>query len=46
MECNEFISAIKENREPIGNGLDGLNVMKIALAAYEAESKKTVIEII
>jgi predicted dehydrogenase len=46
MEWNEFISAIKENREPIGNGLDGLNVMKIALAAYEAERKKIVIEII
>jgi predicted dehydrogenase len=46
LEWNEFVSAIKENREPLGSASDGLNVMKIAIAAYESEKKKSVIEII
>ena len=44
-EWREFVAAIKENREPIGNGADGLAAMKIALAAYEAEKQKRVLTI-
>ena len=39
-EWLEFTNAIRENRQPIGNGKDGLAVMKIALAAYESEIKE------
>ena len=41
-EWKEFTSSIKENREPLGNGEDGLAVMKIALAAYDSERTKKV----
>ena len=44
-EWFEFTSAINENRQPIGNGTDGYKSMKIALAAYEAEKQKRVLEI-
>jgi len=42
-EWLEFTNAIKENRQPIGNGSDGLEVMKIALAAYKSEKEKKMI---
>lgn len=32
---NDFISAIKENREPYINGEEGMKAMKIILSAYE-----------
>ncbi|HMP88828.1 MAG TPA: Gfo/Idh/MocA family oxidoreductase [Kiritimatiellia bacterium] len=44
-EWREFTSAIKERREPIGNGLDGLAAMKLGLAAYESEKTGRVISI-
>lgn len=44
-EWIEFTSAIKDGRQPIGNGMDGLQSMKIALSAYEAERQKKVLEI-
>ena len=44
-EWVEFTSAIKEGRQPIGNGMDGFKAMKIALSAYEAERQKKVLEI-
>lgn len=36
-EWDEFMAAIREAREPLGNGKDGLEAMRIALAAYESE---------
>ena len=36
-EWKEFLSAIKESRNPLGSGNDGLEALKIALLAYEAE---------
>ena len=39
-EWREFVKAIKNNHEPLGNGEDGLSVMKIAFAAYESERIK------
>jgi predicted dehydrogenase len=36
----EFVSAIQEDREPLVTGEDGLRALEIALAAYEAGSKK------
>lgn len=36
-EWDEFMAAIQERREPMGNGVDGLHAMRIALAAYESE---------
>jgi len=44
-EWNEFVSAINEQREPIGNGVDGLEAMKLGLAAYESEKTGRVIKI-
>ena len=44
-EWREFISAIQEDREPIGNGLDGIASMRIALAAYQAEREHRVLRI-
>lgn len=44
-EWQEFCAAIAEGRQPIGNGADGLESLKIAFAAYEAEEKKRTITI-
>jgi predicted dehydrogenase len=44
-EWKEFVSAIKEKREPIGNGEDGLATMRVALAAYEAERSGRTVEL-
>ncbi len=40
LEWIEFVEAIKNNHQPLGNGDDGLAAMKIALAAYESERIK------
>ena len=36
-EWKEFVSAIREDREPDGNGYDALQAMKMVYAVYEAE---------
>ena len=33
----DFIEAIEENREPLVNGVAGLNAVKIILAAYKSQ---------
>jgi len=38
-EWKEFISAIKEEREPLGNGNDGLEALKLVNAVYESARK-------
>ena len=44
-EWNEFLLAIEEKREPLGSGRDGLEVMKLGLAAYEAEKTGQIVTI-
>jgi len=42
-EWKEFITAIRENRQPLGNGQDGLEALRLVNAVYEAaHSGKTV----
>ncbi len=42
-EWNEFMSAVAEKREPLGNGRDGLEAMRAALGAYESEKSGRVV---
>jgi len=44
-EWKEFKAAINEGRQPIGDGRDGLEAMRLALAAYHAEQTKTVVSV-
>ena len=45
MEWREFISAIKENREPMGNGQDGLEAMRMIEAVYRSSKENRPIRI-
>jgi predicted dehydrogenase len=38
-EWKEFVACIEEDREPSGNGFDGLQAMRLVNAAYESERK-------
>ena len=40
----DFIEAIEENREPLVNGVAGLNAVKIILAAYKSQKTGTAIK--
>ena len=40
----DFIEAIEENREPLVNGVAGLNAVKIILAAYKSQKNGMVIK--
>ena len=42
-EWKEFVAAIKENREPLGNGSDGLESLKLAYAIYESARENRVV---
>jgi predicted dehydrogenase len=44
-EWKEFTNAIRSGSQPMGNAEDGLEAMRIALAAYEAEREKRVVRI-
>ena len=44
-ELKEFIESIKEGREPIGNGKDGLESMRVALTAYKSEKEGRILRI-
>ncbi|MFH0878145.1 MAG: Gfo/Idh/MocA family oxidoreductase [Lentisphaerota bacterium] len=44
-EWQEFVSAIRENRAPLGDGRDGYAAMNIALCAYEAEKSGQVVKV-
>jgi predicted dehydrogenase len=41
----EFVSAVRENREPAVTGTDGLRAFEIALVAYEAGEKRQLIRV-
>ncbi|MFC1928288.1 Gfo/Idh/MocA family protein [Chloroflexota bacterium] len=45
-EWQEFIFAIREHREPIGSGFDGLQVLKIVTAVYESVRRGSVTRVI
>jgi predicted dehydrogenase len=45
MEWREFVSAIKENREPMGNGQDGLEAMRMIEAVYRSSKENRPIRI-
>jgi predicted dehydrogenase len=40
LEWEEFAAAIREGRQPLGNGQDGLEALRITLAAYEAAEQR------
>lgn len=44
-EWDEFISAIREGRTPIGDGEDGRAAMQLSLAAYQAEREHAVLTV-
>ena len=45
MEWKEFLSAIRENREPVGNGQDGLEAMRMIEAVYRSTRENRPIKI-
>lgn len=45
-EWKEFVAAIKGNREPLGNGLDGLESLKLAYALYESARTSRVVSLL
>jgi predicted dehydrogenase len=44
-EWKEFVAAIDEDREPLGNGYDGLEALKLAYAIYESDRKGSVVKL-
>ncbi len=42
-EWKEFVAAVREGREPVGNGEDGLEALRLVFAAYEAAKDKQVV---
>jgi predicted dehydrogenase len=44
-EWQEFADAVREGRRPIGDGRDGVEAMRMALAIYEASRTCTVVQI-
>jgi predicted dehydrogenase len=44
-EWQEFITAINENREPLGNGYDGSKAVELAYAIYESAQKGCVVKL-
>lgn len=44
-EWKEFVAAIREKREPLGNGSDGLESLKLAYAIYESARENRVVHL-
>lgn len=44
-EWQEFKNAVDENREPLGNGYDGLEAVRLACAIYESARKGSVVKL-
>jgi len=42
-EWREFVASIREDREPMGNGCDGLEALRLVLAVYESASTNRVV---
>jgi predicted dehydrogenase len=45
-EWKEFVTAVQEDRRPLGDGEDGLEAMRLAYAAYEAARARRVISLV
>jgi predicted dehydrogenase len=43
LEWEEFTSAIEQRRRPLGDGLDGLESLRLVMAAYQAERERRVL---
>lgn len=44
-EWNEFVAAIREHRAPLGDGRDGHEALRLALAAYESEKSSRYVKL-
>lgn len=44
-EWKEFVSAIEENREPLGSGYDGLEALRLVYAVYESATNGRVVKL-
>ncbi len=44
-DWNEFVAAIREEREPLGSARDGLEAMRLVLAAYQAATTQKVVDL-
>jgi predicted dehydrogenase len=44
-EWKEFAAAIAEDREPVGNGRDGLEALKLVQAIYQASAESRVVKL-
>jgi len=44
-EWQEFVAAIDKDQEPLGNGYDGLQALKLACAVYESAEKGCVVKL-
>ncbi len=45
LEIADFISCLREGRRPLNNEVDGVNVLKVILAAYASADRRMVVEI-
>ena len=44
-EWKEFVGAIEEGREPLGNGYDGLEALRLVYAIYESAAKGQIVRL-
>jgi predicted dehydrogenase len=44
-EFKEFTASITEDREPIGNGSDGLEALRLVYAVYQSAAAGTVVDL-
>lgn len=44
-EWKEFVAAVRESREPLGNGRDGLEALRLVYAAYDASQNGSVVHV-
>jgi len=45
-EWKEFVAAIEEKREPLGNGYDGLEALRLVNAVYESATNHCVVKLL
>lgn len=45
LEWQEFATSIREDREPLANGVDGLKVLQIVSAAYDSARKHSIVQL-
>jgi predicted dehydrogenase len=45
LEIADFIACLREGRRPLNNEVDGVNVLKVILAAYASADRREIVEI-